>query len=222
MMMRALLPDDVILIEASAFEPVDVMPTEATLVAAASPKRRSEFLLGRTCARRALRQAGLEGWPLLIGRNREPLWPPGFVGSITHTEGYVAAAVASWPPHRSFGIDAERRRPLPSGVAETVCTAAELDGCRFGPAGTDIPWDAVLFSAKESVFKAWSPLVGSWLGYLDAELGLVPDLEDHRTGSIIVDRLAQKPSGLRADELTGRYLVARDVIMTAMVAQRSR
>ena len=33
-------------------------------------------------------------------------------------------------------------------------------------------WDRILFSCKESVYKAWYPLAHKWLGFEDAELAL--------------------------------------------------
>ncbi|MGQ4485691.1 4'-phosphopantetheinyl transferase superfamily protein [Streptomyces sp. SAS_281] len=36
-----------------------------------------------------------------------------------------------------------------------------------------VAWDSVLFSARESVYKAWFPLTGRWLGFLDR--AVLPD-----------------------------------------------
>ncbi len=35
-------------------------------------------------------------------------------------------------------------------------------------------WDRLLFSAKESVYKAWFPLTGRWLGFEEAAITINP------------------------------------------------
>ena len=75
-------------------DPADLLPGEAVYVAKAVPKRINEFAAGRACARRALATFGMPGAVLLAAPDRQPLWPTGFVGSITHTAGFCAAAVA--------------------------------------------------------------------------------------------------------------------------------
>jgi 4'-phosphopantetheinyl transferase EntD len=94
------------------------------------------------------------------------------VGSITHCQGFAAVAVAWSREYRTVGIDAEPARPLPFGVQGMVTDAGERAHLATLP--DDVPWDTVLFCAKESVYKAWYPLAGTWLGFEDAEVSLDP------------------------------------------------
>src|SRR5690242_4153856 len=71
-----------------------LFPAEAAQIQGAVEARRREFATGRHCARQALAALGVPATPLLSGGHREPLWPAGVVGSITHCTGYRAAAVA--------------------------------------------------------------------------------------------------------------------------------
>jgi 4'-phosphopantetheinyl transferase EntD len=169
-----LVPDGVVAVEwAGTGEPAEpLLPDEEALVASAVEKRRREFAAGRTCARRALGVLGLPPTAILPGPNREPLWPAGVAGSITHCTGYCAAAVGWRDAVGSFGIDAEVHAPLPPGVEELVCTPAERHWLRAAPAG--VAWGTVVFSAKESLYKAWFPLTGRWLDFADAELAIDP------------------------------------------------
>ena len=76
----------------------------------------------------------------------------------------------------------------------------------------DVPgvcWAKLLFSAKEAVFKAWSPATGRWLGFADAELELDAD-------GTFAARLVDAP-GYR-----GRWIAARGLIATAVVVPLSR
>jgi 4'-phosphopantetheinyl transferase EntD len=167
-MISSLLPDGAVAVEAygDRWETV-LLPEERQLVATAVEKRWREFAAGRNCARRALTGLGWPDFPVLSGANREPLWPPGVLGSITHCQGYCAAAAARVGGIRGLGIDAEVNARLPDGVVDLVFTPRERRSLAEAP-GLSLP--ALVFSAKESVYKAWFPIAGCWLGYQDAEI----------------------------------------------------
>ena len=143
---------------------------EAGLGEGAVPGRRAAYQWGRALARRAMADLGAP--PAAIGRGsrRQPLWPDGLVGSITHCAGYCAAAVARASGFASVGVDAEVVQPLRDGLLERIASQDELapyaghDGSeRLGMA---------IFSAKEAVYKAWFPLAERWLGFEDAAVDL--------------------------------------------------
>jgi 4'-phosphopantetheinyl transferase EntD len=215
-MIEELLPADVVAVE--AFEDVPgepVFPGEEDLVAKAVEKRVREFVTARRCAREALARLGQPPAPIRIGGMREPVWPAGFVGSITHTAGFRAAAVAPRSVLASVGIDAEPNSPLPDGVIEAVTVPGEPEMlAEFGLASSAAHWARLLFSAKEAVFKAWYPLTGRWLGFEDACLSI-----DVAAGTFAARLLID---GTRTDgappltELNGRFLVARGLIATAV------
>jgi 4'-phosphopantetheinyl transferase EntD len=138
---------------------------ERTAVAAAVRKRQLEFANGRACARRALAQLGLEDASIPVGKRRQPLWPSGFVGSITHTGGFCAAVTARAESYRSVGIDAEPDEPLPTEVVGMVCTEAELrHGQALEPHHRCIA-DRLIFSAKEAVYKLQYPLAEAFVDF---------------------------------------------------------
>jgi 4'-phosphopantetheinyl transferase EntD len=149
-----------------------LLPEEEALVARAVQKRRAEFTTVRTCARIALAELGVPAAPLLSGPKREPLWPAGIVGSLTHCDGYRAAAVARADTLASIGIDAEPHAALPDGILPRVSLPAEQAHLRTLPAG--VHWDRLLFSAKESVYKTWFPLARRWLGFEEAAVEFRP------------------------------------------------
>ena len=77
-----------------AGEPGWLRPEERAYVESAVPRRVREFAAGRQCARLALRELGGPDEAIPVGLSRQPKWPPGIVGSITHTVGYCLAVVA--------------------------------------------------------------------------------------------------------------------------------
>lgn len=209
-MIAGLLPPGVVTVEAGEEDwTAPLLPEEEPLVARAVEKRRREFAAGRSCARRALAQLGWPRYPLVAGARREPLWPPGVVGAITHCPGYCAAAVARAAAVRSLGIDAEVRGPLPDGVAGMICTEAEL---RQTAALNGDHWGVVLFSAKESIYKAWYPLAHRWLDYRDAELTLDLDRGIFRARIL----LQLEPGVFPWNPLEGRFAVGPDRVYTAV------
>jgi 4'-phosphopantetheinyl transferase EntD len=154
-----------------------LFPEEREHIAHAVAKRRVEFAAVRRCARKALQELGYPPVPILPGEQREPRWPEGVVGSMTHCAGYCAAAVARSGEVSALGIDAEVHAPLPEGVLDLIsleserALLAELTGRVPGA----VHWDRVLFSAKESVYKAWFPLTRRWLGFEQADIELRMD-----------------------------------------------
>jgi len=185
-------------------------------VARAVGKRRAEFTTVRTCARIALGRLGLPPAPLLSGPKREPLWPAGVVGSITHCDGYRAAAVARASEVAAIGIDAEPHDPLPAGILDRVTLPAERAHLADLPSG--VHWDRLLFSAKESVYKTWFPLTRRWLGFEEAALLLAPGPRPER-GTFTADLLVDTPpvvGGRPVRTLRGRYAVSGGLLGTAI------
>jgi 4'-phosphopantetheinyl transferase EntD len=138
-------------------------PTEKRLVAGDVEKWRREFITVRRCAHEALQRMGIIRTPIGAGADHAPLWPAGLVGSITHCDGYRAAAVARRSEIGSIGIDAEVDRPLPAGVGDVVLRPGEHpQPDHVSPSDHEGHRDRLLFSCKEATCKAWYPLTGRW------------------------------------------------------------
>jgi 4'-phosphopantetheinyl transferase EntD len=133
------------------------------------------------------------------------------VGSITHCGGYCAAAVARSETVTALGIDAELNQPLADGVAGLVCTDAELAWTAAARRGGH--WQTLVFSAKESLYKAWQPLTGEWLGHLDVELSIDPVLCSFQARLLVPLEPGQQSlwRGFR-----GRFAVTPNHVLTAV------
>ena len=193
--------------EAGLFE------AERAAIATASPGRRGEFVAVRHCARSALARLGHPPVQILPGTSGAPHWPKGVIGSMTHREGYRAAAVARvsdqiW----SVGIDAEPHQPLPEGVLDLVSLPSERAQCQaLAPL---VHWDRLLFCAKEAVYKAWFPLAGRWLGFEQCQIHLTRN-------TITAQLLIRGPivRGTALQELQGNWLVADGLILAAVIVR---
>lgn len=223
-MIELLLPPTVVTADTFG-DPTDVtlLPEEAPLVARAVESRRVEFTTTRHCAHLALTALGLPITPLLAGRHREPLWPAGVVGSLTHCTGYRGAAVARRTDVVSLGIDAEPVGALPDGVLAHVARPEEIDWLRRLPGPT--PWDRLLFSAKESVYKTCYPLGARRLSFKDVSVDVLPDSAGVPAAGALRARLHVSGSvvdGAPLRCLHGRFLVTDELLLTATVVLPAR
>ncbi|GAA3834810.1 4'-phosphopantetheinyl transferase [Sphaerisporangium flaviroseum] len=215
-MIERILPSCVV--SADRFDdPPDAMlfPEEEKIVAQAVEKRRKEFATARLCARRAMSQLGLPPAPVLPGVRGEPRWPSGVVGSITHCKGYRGAVLGRSSHVTTVGIDAEPNDVLSPGILEVISLSRERDHLRaLARRNGTVCWERLLFSAKESVYKAWFPLAERWLDFEDADVTI-----DYERGTFSARLLVSGPqvNGSEVKGFTGRWLVRDGLILTAIV-----
>lgn len=205
-------------------DPPDVVlfPEEEALLTRAVDKRRREFTTARVCARRAFSRLGCHPAPILPGPRGAPRWPSGLVGSMTHCAGYRAAALAPASELLSVGIDGEPNEPVPDRVFDMISLPDERDHlARLEGAAADgwsgVAVDRLLFSAKESVFKAWYPLTERELGFAEASLRFDP--ADRTFHARLLTAPGTGPS-LGSGQLTGfsgRWIARNGLIVTAIV-----
>jgi enterobactin synthetase component D len=142
-----------------------LLAEEEALMLRAVAKRQHEFALGRGCARRALAELGLEPGALLVGAKREPLWPPGVVGSIAHDVRLCVAVAARSNAYAGVGVDVEPDEPLSTGVAARIWSpeeAARAEGVSVVPPASAAK---LVFSAKEAVYKCQFPITREFIGF---------------------------------------------------------
>lgn len=187
-------------------------PDEEVAVARAIEKRRLEFCAGRTCARRALSALGQSPLPLPANADRSPRWPDGFVGSITHSANYAAAAAARRHEIRSIGIDAEMLSRVTPEIHDRILVAAELEWISKNRGPGETHWPAMFFSAKESFYKLQRPLTGKFLEFHEVQIHVMPDQQRFTVKTLrrTFDCLGD------LSQIQGRYQILQDKIFTAM------
>jgi 4'-phosphopantetheinyl transferase EntD len=214
-MIEKILPAQVACAEAFADPPdVALFPEEEALIARAVDKRRREFATARNCARSALAALGVPPAAIPAGEKGSPQWPAGFVGSITHCPGYRAAAVGRARDVLTIGLDAEPDQVLPDRVLDVISLPGERARLRdLTASAPGTSWDRLLFSAKESVYKAWFPLTRRWLGFEDADITVDP-----AEGTFEARLLVTAPvvGGSPLTGFAGRWLASDGLIVTAI------
>lgn len=213
-MLERILPEAVAVVATRADLDVELFPEEKVALGQAVEKRRREFVTARACARQALARLDLPAQAIPSGSRGEPIWPEGVVGSITHCSGYRACAVAPAAELLTIGVDAEANEPLPQGLIGDVALPEERQWIgRLAAAEPGVSWDRLLFSIKESIYKAWFPLAKCWLGFEDASVTI-----DRSSGTFAAQLLVAGPTlnGKALDRFAGRWLAAGGLLCSAI------
>lgn len=192
-------------IPGQAYPPL--MAGEAAPLTRARPARVAEFTAGRHAARLAMRDLGHAPQRVLTAPDRAPVWPPGLVGSISHSAHWCLAVVAEAGTCRAIGIDIEDDSPLAADLAAEVCSPVErAESAPFhGAKG--------IFCAKEAAFKAQYPLTRALFGF--------DGLAVRMTGAGRFDaRFTQATSGFsKGDNLPGRIVSVAGHLVTGVALE---
>ena len=138
-------------------------------------KRLSDFYTGRYCARKALEQLGLYDIIIPIGKYREPIWPDGIVGSISHCDKLVGAIVAKKSDHISLGLDIEEIGTVTPDIYDLVFRENEKQYLSSFNGRELEEQSTLIFSIKEAFYKFQHPITKTFLDFLDVEV-VTPNL----------------------------------------------
>ena len=196
----------------------NVFQEEIKISQSFSGLRKNQFLAGRTCAHNALSFFGSDDTAILRDlKTREPIWPRGFCGTITHHNSYAAAAVAKSKNIFGVGIDLENlTRRIDFSVFKYICTKNErncLINCDKESADRKLK---ILFSAKESIFKAYFPLTKINLKFQEAEIKLS---KDYMHFDYIIFNKDEKLLRLGVSG-SGKIKFNKDLVLTSLIIRK--
>jgi 4'-phosphopantetheinyl transferase EntD len=195
-------------------------PTELAAITNAVLKRRNEFIAGRTSAKRALQRLGYSCRPIPVGSMREPIWPVGVIGSITHEGAYAISALARTRHISLLGIDLASRDALSGDLVPMICRDDEIEGIQrherhFG--GDDL--FKLVFSIKESVYKCLFPVVRKLFDFSDVSVEFT-----YRKGRTEAEVVLRNP--VMFSHVTSRlnvaYVYAADYVFTGVWSEATR
>ena len=177
-----------------------------------SVSRKEHYRSGRICAGEVLYKLGTRGQPVLRDpQTREPLWPEGISGAITHSGKWAAAAAGKTSDVSGIGIDLEDlERQVDSRISRHVCIPEEqkwLQEC-----GEDFLEQnlKIIFSAKESIFKAFFPYTRTYLHFHDARI-LMEQTFFQKSKS---DSLSKKEKNSKPEKFEFVYLLLNDKVIS--------
>ncbi len=192
-------------------------PEERMYVQRAVDKRVREFAAGRSCARRALAELAIRDFTLLPAPDRQPVWPPSTVGSISHTVGYCVAVAAPKELIAALGVDSERTGQVSRELWTTIACAAEYEWCMSLPPGERADAMTLLFSAKEAFYKCQYPLTREWLDFHDLRIERLAPSGAGAAFAVHFNRPVAIAGRWNGSPPHGRYLI-RDGILTSGIA----
>lgn len=137
-----------------------------------APKRTEDFSTGRYCARRALKKLHIPPQEILMGPNKEPLWPKGIVGSISHSDNLTGAIVALNTNYKSIGLDIEKIGNVEKDLLDLLFTKIEINFLNLRKTEFDL-YSTVLFSMKEAFYKLQYPITKTFLDFKDVEIEVI-------------------------------------------------
>src|SRR4051812_5200900 len=208
--METIVPRCVAVVDTFGDRDTVLYPEEQAAVARAVDKRRREFTTVRACAREAMARLGVAPAPIVPGPHGAPAWPAGVIGSMTHCHGYRASALALRRDVLTIGVDAEPHAALPDGVLTSIALGGEVAALeRLAVEHPEVAWDRLLFSAKESVYKAWFPLMGKWLDFSEAEITFMPETHEFHARLLVPG--PQTPAG-RLEGFSGRWVTRQGIL----------
>jgi len=213
-----LLPPDVV-VEESKIEDAQglLFPDEEALIARAVEKRRKEFTAGRTCLRNALARLGVSRGPILQNKMRSPRVPRGYTATITHSGELCAAAAVKKGEIEAIGIDVEEHSALEPNIVKMILVPNEQMMINDLPSRGGVHWAKVIFSAKESFYKAYFQIAEQYLDYLEAEFFIEPVNQ-----SLSCHLLIPSPvSNLEGRTFQGKYEIVDDYVFTAFAIPRN-
>ena len=176
-------------------------------------KRQIDFLAGRYCAFRALRDLGITPDNRTLGtdEDRVPIWPEGVVGSITHTKGYGAAIAGSQSHFKGIGIDAELIIDNANdALAKHICIPKELERLSAQSDFNRRELLTLIFSAKESLYKAIYPSQRKFFGFQSAKVTSI-DILNNKLSIQLLSTIGSFQKGFTT---TISYLFSKDMCQT--------
>ncbi|MET0846222.1 MAG: 4'-phosphopantetheinyl transferase superfamily protein [Pseudomonas sp.] len=167
----------------------------------AVPSRQAEYLAGRWLSRQLCTKRNLAPVQVHSGAHRQPIWPSGWVGSISHTSTIALSCLAQSCEVGLLGLDLENWL-APEVAVKISDTIVDRQEARYlGMLGPCEQMLTLAFSAKESLFKAVFPQVGRYFDFDAARL-----VEVHLPSGCLVLRVMQDLStSIRAGMLFEGY-----------------
>lgn len=141
---------------------------DAVINAVASRQR--EYIAGRVLARELLGRLGVDTQTIASGPKREPLWPSGIIGSISHNELSCAVVVAQDSVITSVGIDIETTGRIERQLWGHLFTEEETEHLlQLGPVAQSRQ-ASIFFSIKEAFYKYQFPITQAWVGFREVSV----------------------------------------------------
>lgn len=177
------------------------------------PERKKEFIMGRVCACQSFKECfGEDLLNLPANTDRSPVWPSKAVGSISHNKNWAGAAVAKSSDLIGLGIDFELIGRAKPEISSHITTGHDLVN---HPSLSEEELLTLIFSSKESLYKALYPIIKKFFGFQAAALREV----DTDNGSFVIELLTDLSEDFGPASrhvFHGRFAVNEETCLTVL------
>ena len=182
-------------------------------------KRKAEYLAGRYAAAQALKSFGVTRPTIPTGSDRSPIFPEGIVASISHTNTTALCAAGLSKNIKHLGIDLETilNKTTINEVEHSIINGIEKEIL----VGLSMPYEnafSIVFSAKESLFKALYSNVKSYFDFSAAQLVHINENEN-----LIEFKLSQElsPTLSKGTRINGTFCFNKTEVLTCIYAKKA-
>jgi 4'-phosphopantetheinyl transferase EntD len=156
------------------FKGIEVLsPAELALVDGSAGKRKTDFSTGRFCAKKALEQLGIGHSQILRDSGKQPIWPAGIVGSISHSSLLTGAIVGKNSDIVSVGLDIETIGGVELNMWDILFLESEQQFLNLLNNEDRNLYPTLLFSLKECFYKFQYPLTRQFLEFNEVEFNMM-------------------------------------------------
>jgi len=148
-------------------------------------KRQAQFLAGRIAAKNALSCIATTAEKITIGEHREPIWSKGIIGSISHSNN-ESIAVAQYQTRVDIGVGLDIQAIFEQSKYAKLLPVilSRSDQAVYNKMESHFPKQylaTLIFSAKESFFKAVFSQVNQYFDFNDVSIQSIDLLSNHLT-----------------------------------------
>lgn len=183
------------------------------LIAQARVERKNEYLCGRILAQAVLKHHFGLDQPLTSMHEHLPVWPTHVLGSISHSQNKLIVALSDKASYLGIDIEHWVTSKFAQESAHLILTPSELELWKI-KASECIDFAqfvSLIFSVKESLYKAVYPLAKQYIDFLEASVVDV-DFENQTLTLAFTSEIRNRYQLL--EHYQGGWAVEQDHIMT--------
>ncbi len=130
------------------------------------PKRKCSFFIGRYLAKKIFLALSEPLYCVAIGVHRQPIWPQGWLGSLSHTDNFAMVLLTKDQGKHFVGVDVEHiiQKQEAEEISSSIHSIEEASYLIDSGITSDLA-TSLIFSAKESLFKATYPYIKHYFGF---------------------------------------------------------
>ncbi|MFC0821281.1 4'-phosphopantetheinyl transferase family protein [Moraxella marmotae] len=177
-------------------------------------KRKRDYFFSRKCAKTLLMLMGCREHRIKLHNKADGqiMWPFGFIGSISHTQGCAMACIGLKNTTHYLGVDIERpmEQSVTTQIFALISHCSQADALQAYCSQLRLPANIVttiIFSAKESFFKAIYPIDNRLFNFSDIKVVKI-------TNKTVFLKLSIQGHSMHKHIIPVHYAISEDFIYT--------